>query len=1370
MAEPVIAPDPTQPTPTTSAVEPAVNPLVAPRASPLAVLGVPDNTVLGGSGGTGASPVIQFLTDQLAAKAGLKFPERDPMTGATAAPLRPFAEAVQRVYPGNRPLPGLAPEFEGGLDALPQAGQTPLDVNLGSLIYALRSGLDESPIGSLLRFDQMRRAVSTYVEPGYDIFNDRRITEAGYGNQMYLFTGSRSRDMTDWMLQRYQDKARTAEYVDHMGLPGGVAKFAGGILGDPLTYLPTTVAFKSLSLAGKLAEGTLSGAELGLISRARAVAYGALTDAVANVSITAGTHVMGRLAQHYGDPTSQLDDVLDSLFVPVALAGSSQLLSSAFSRWTAHGIKDEVRDASFLRGTPPSGARYVPHDFVGPVIHPDDAAASALVSRYDDATRRMERTYPGSSPEARANLPGDSDYAQGKFGKQSVPPYNGVSRDGQFPPGALATNYGPLRAAEAATDPATEALLRHSVPGEGSAGAALNPASQVYRREVLLAQGRMAPTGIGLEHLPLDPVSRTFQGMSVAAMQLVSDLVSPGGRLTVGNLAGRTMGIRAPVEQLIEANWGKPAVDLVRRQHDSWHEYRKALAEAGGQAGIQPVNYTTRTDMSRLGYEVGQAALGLFDRGDPGINFAAFRNRVAKALNNGDVDMLTDSATKYVNREAQAQRSFYSRTRDKANELGLFDEAYQKSKDLAQSELVALKKEADDIARKSRLEGWDPERTRAAEEALITRTEDAQFRMRQTEKQLENLRANGPSLNGTATSYRPRLWDVGELTRLEGDFVTEISDWLKMKSGGTLDTPEAVRQAKEIHGLVSRQNPVYDRGDMAALFQSVASPSSAMARSLTIPDKMIEKYLINDSETLLRYHAKQMGTAIEMKQRFGSLDLKEQIAEIEQEYRGLMKRSADEAASPPGDAYKAQFEKAEGVPWSALPPVEDLQKMSKGAIEDMQVLRDRLYGTHGAAADPHAWDSRTIRMAKQFANITLLGMSGVSSLGDFVRPLMTEGLDAMYGYGLRTLMSDARGTILNLARKDMELAGTGMDLMNNVRALQAADTGDVFGSRGRLEHALGQANEWFFVANGLNQLTQWSKRWSSIMIQGRMNAALEDFMQAGNFADRTDLARFASFNIDETMAAKIALQLKIYGKDFGNIKLANLGAWRDETAAELYKSMLNQSINRTVVTPGLGDRANWMSTELGSLVSQYKAWGVANLNRSLVSGLQEGGNQFWYGAAAAVGFAILLNEVRSRLFYDHSSFDRPATAVIADGVDRSSILGWFSDANRAIETLSGNRLGFKPLMGAAHPHSVDIPQAAGTVLGPAAGQAVRAGSVLNDFIRDHPTAKTYSNWRTLLPGNTLPYLDPVYDRMISDGNFRTGMQRSAQRQGKEAPP
>ena len=79
----------------------------------------------------------------------------------------------------------------------------------------------------------------------------------------------------------------------------------------------------------------------------------------------------------------------------------------------------------------------------------------------------------------------------------------------------------------------------------------------------------------------------------------------------------------------------------------------------------------------------------------------------------------------------------------------------------------------------------------------------------------------------------------------------------------------------------------------------------------------------------------------------------------------------------------------------------------------------------------------------------------------------------------------------------MQLAGVGSDLMNNVRALQAANTGDVFGSRGRLEHGLNQANQWMFVLNGLNQITEWSKNWANIIIQGKMNKAITQWGTVG---------------------------------------------------------------------------------------------------------------------------------------------------------------------------------------------------------------------------------------------------------------------------------
>ena len=1199
--------------------------------------------------------------------------------------------------------------------------------------------------------------------------------------------------MTKWIIDRSRSSQKEADIVDRMGNAAGLAQFGGGLLGDPTTYLPGTLGVRGVSLARKAELGALTGPELKALA-ARNPVYGAIGDGLRNAALNGSVMIAEKAMMAQADPTQSVESVAQELILPAAISGSLGALTGGLARRGARNLLEDAANRDFLRGVPPAGTAFSEEEL---------AAARG----------------PGAAAPAGA-------------------PDNGIIRNGVLHPGSLATDYGGLRTAEADADPTISAFkpgrkLRageleegpirdlaaefHDATGkrlvdvefrtddptaeiqamiaagraeqQGSAGAALSAQSQIYRREVLLAQGRMAPTGIGIEKLPLDPVQRAFMGQSVSAMRLITDLVSTGGRITVGNTQG--IANLPPVEAVIASTWRHPMTQVIRDTHDNWAAYRASLASTAGEVPTA-ATFAGRSDLSRLSGEVGTALKDRFNRGQAPLSFGAFRARLGRALNNGDADAVEDGATPYVNAAAAKHRALYDRVKKEAVELGVFDEAYRGAMYDAQSEVRALKKEADQIKARANIERWSADREREAEEALIARTEDAQFRLNQTTAELEKLRSHGPQI-GTAPSYRPRLWNVDALKTGEQHFMDIAVGWLQSRAGGSLDVTEAARIAKEIHNTLSKQNPVFEAADAKALFKSVASPGSAMARSFRIPDALVKDFLEDDAETLMRFHMNQMGTAIEMKRRFGSLDLADEIAEIEQEYRGLIIK-ANEGSEVATDEAK------------------QLTAQMKGAIADAQAVRDKLYGTYGAAKDPHAWDSRLIRMAKQFTNLTTLGMSGITALGDLVRPIMTEGMDATFGYGLRTLMSDSRSAILRMSRGELELAGDGTELLNNLRALQATDTGDIFGSRGRIEHGLHQANSWFFVANGLNAVNQLDKEWAGVIIQGRVNKALLDLLggakvvpelahlsdveirdfiagaqeriaklgpnvpeaqalrrdilvheqqlaaivegtAGGSRLSDADRGRFAAVGIDEATGRRIALQLKIYKVDFKSISLANSEEWTDKYAQETYRQALYQMVNRTVPTPGVGDRANWMSTELGSLLSQYKSFAAGAVTRTLTSGLQEGGNRFWYGAAAAVGFAMVLNEIRSRLFYDRSTFDRPPTAVLADAIDRSSILGWFSDANRAVETLTGHRMGFRPLAGAEAQRTPTAQQVAGTVAGPFAGQAFRAADVANDFFGNHVTSRTWANARQLTPGGNLPYLDPVMDRLISDGNF-----------------
>ena len=297
----------------------------------------------------------------------------------------------------------------GRLDLnLARAGEifahTLAETPIGQAALALVHGMGEPLVPAARRVGQMREGINYEYVPGYDIFKDNRIADAGLSAQMHLFYGSMSPNQTKWIIDRIQDKARAADHFERMGagragaLGANVVQFGAGVLGDPLTYTPATLGVKGVGLANKALRGALGGSEISLLASPGRMVLGTIGDGIKYAGVTGALAVAQGAIRNGIDPTESIDEVMDSLYVPMALAGSSAMLISAFARRTARSLVQRASDPDFLKGTPPSGARYVRDDFIGPVIHPSDEAAAGLVSRYDDAAtqaRRMERTVPG---------------------------------------------------------------------------------------------------------------------------------------------------------------------------------------------------------------------------------------------------------------------------------------------------------------------------------------------------------------------------------------------------------------------------------------------------------------------------------------------------------------------------------------------------------------------------------------------------------------------------------------------------------------------------------------------------------------------------------------------------------------------------------------------------------------------------------------------------------------------------------------------------------------------------------------------------------------------------------------------------------------
>ena len=177
----------------------------------LVPLGLPGNLVLGGPGtdSTGASPVIQALTRNLLRNFG---PERrgprshDRRHRRAAVALLP--RRCSRPIRNRGRCPYMAPEFAGGLDPLAASRCRPdhcrLHLAHGGRPYRLR----RKPAGSsIIRAGQMSKALSMPPRAGLRLFQRSPDLRRRHGWPMILFDGSMSRDMTRWMIQRYQEKA-----------------------------------------------------------------------------------------------------------------------------------------------------------------------------------------------------------------------------------------------------------------------------------------------------------------------------------------------------------------------------------------------------------------------------------------------------------------------------------------------------------------------------------------------------------------------------------------------------------------------------------------------------------------------------------------------------------------------------------------------------------------------------------------------------------------------------------------------------------------------------------------------------------------------------------------------------------------------------------------------------------------------------------------------------------------------------------------------------------------------------------------------------------------------------------------------------------
>ena len=413
-------------------------------------------------------------------------------------------------------------------------------------------------------------------------------------------------------------------------------------------------------------------------------------------------------------------------------------------------------------------------------------------------------------------------------------------------------------------------------------------------------------------------------------------------------------------------------------------------------------------------------------------------------------------------------------------------------------------------------------------------------------------------------------------------------------------------------------------------------------------------------------------------------------------------------------------------------------------LTDLEASIELIRGTYGLPSNPHAWSSVAMRTAKHYNALTML-TGFAAAIPDVARTVMTSGIKRGFKTQFEMFSNFLDGgTIFKMGKKEAQSFGEAVDMVTGQRAMLFADVGDMFGLASKLESGVGKASAFnFMYVNLMSRWTEMAKSMASVTIGSRI---IEDSIKwtKSSLTDKWKTA-LSSSGINEDMARRIATQFEKHGEKTKHNFMANTAKWEDDAAVDAFGAALNKDINITIVTPGLGDTPLWMSTELGSTFAQFKKFAISATQRMLMRGMQEKDLDFLFGSMLLMGSGMLIDKIYTEFRFGRDYSKQSLTTKLLNAFDRSGLAGIYTDINKAIETLTDNRIGIGPAFGESKPFGSSNRWKAGTIFGPTGGQIYNIFDILYDVGGNQYNHHTAKNVRRLIPFQNVWYLDWLFD-------------------------
>ncbi len=474
-----------------------------------------------------------------------------------------------------------------------------------------------------------------------------------------------------------------------------------------------------------------------------------------------------------------------------------------------------------------------------------------------------------------------------------------------------------------------------------------------------------------------------------------------------------------------------------------------------------------------------------------------------------------------------------------------------------------------------------------------------------------------------------------------------------------------------------------------------ASGGKVFKQRLDIRDEFVEPYLIKDWESNMEGYMKSMTPRIRLAEKFGNEEgdfmMSAALKQVNDKFIRRVK-ALDKKISDPSTVDKKALHKEKDA----------LLKEQKSQIRDIEVMRDRLLNT---TQEPSMMNPENrgilsaLRAARSWNIATSLSNVVISSVPDLAR-LITHGRFSALARAFQKSAFSKDLLRSNLPKSEIAKMASAFERAASYRMQQLAEVEDgvVHTAFDKYAHKVADS---VITFSGM-------KHWNAVLktVSGHL---IGDQIALSVLKGKTAALKRLGFTDVRIRDLKKAIDE--HAVDENGLWNLNLERWTDRDLVEKVEAAAIKEADRLIVTPSVGDKPLFATTEYGKTLLQFKSFVVAATNKVMLPLLQESGIRPWMEVATSVALGLGIANFKALMRGDEiKPEDQMQEAIAATGL-----------TGYAMELY---RLGFE---------KDSLRRGADGVMGPTIGLANNAMTLMSGAKGDASSEQTAKALRRLTP-------------------------------------